>query len=79
VILDEEVQKVVWRSANGESSAPQKLEGHLLARWPRLVSVAPGRGALIGVNELRPGGSPVQLAFRPAGIGAPVDTGTPST
>lgn len=75
VILDEEVQKVAWRSADGETSAPQKLEGHLLARWPRLVSVAPGGAALIGVNELRPGGSPVQLAFRPAGIGTSVDTG----
>jgi hypothetical protein len=74
VILDEEVQRVAWRSADGETSVPQKLEGHLLARWPRLVSVAPGGAALIGVNELRPGGSPVQLAFRPAGIGATVDT-----
>jgi hypothetical protein len=75
VILDEEVQKVAWRSANGETSAVQKLEGHLLARWPRMVSVAPGGAALIGVNELRPGGSPVQLAFRPAGTGGSVDTG----
>jgi hypothetical protein len=74
VILDEEIQNVVWRSADGESSTPQKLEGHLLARWPRLVSVAPGGAALIGVNELRPGGSPVQLAFRPAGVGTLVDT-----
>jgi hypothetical protein len=74
VLLDEEIQEVAWRSADGETSAPQKLEGHLLARWPRLVSVAPGGAALIGVNELRPGGSPVQLAFRPAGIGASVDT-----
>jgi hypothetical protein len=74
VILDEEVQLVAGRSANGETDLPQKLEGHLLARWPRLVSVAPGGAALIGVNELRNGGSPVQLAFRPAGLGATVDT-----
>jgi hypothetical protein len=74
VILDEEVQEVAWRSADGETSTPQKLEGHLLARWPRLVSVAPDGTALIGVNELRPHGSPVQLAFRPAGIGASVDS-----
>jgi hypothetical protein len=74
VILDEEIQTVAWRSANGQTSPPQKLEGHLLARWPRLVSVAPGGAALIGVNEARPGGSPVQLAFRPAGEGSLVDT-----
>lgn len=74
VILDEEVQKVAWRSANGEASPTQKLEGHLLARWPRLVSVAPSGEALIGVNELRNGGSPVQLAFRPTGKGSLVDT-----
>ncbi len=74
VILDEEVQKVAWRSANGATSVPQKLEGHLLARWPRLVSVAPSGAALIGVNELRGGGSPVQLAFRSPGIGGSVDT-----
>lgn len=74
VILDEEVQKVAWRSANGSSSVPQKLEGHLLARWPRMVSVAPSGAALIGVNELRPGGSPVQLAFRSPGFGGTVDT-----
>jgi hypothetical protein len=74
VILDEEVQKVAWRSADGNTSVPQKLEGHLLARWPRLVSVAPSGAALIGVNELRPGGSPVQLAFRSPGISGSVDT-----
>ncbi|HEY7934696.1 MAG TPA: hypothetical protein VID48_12815, partial [Solirubrobacteraceae bacterium] len=74
VVLDEEIQKVYWRSADGETTTPQKLEGHLLARWPRLVSVAPNGDALIGVNELRPGGSPVQLAFRPAGKSAQVDT-----
>jgi hypothetical protein len=74
VILDEEVQKVGYRAANGELGPTQTLEGHLLARWPRLVSVAPTGEALIGVNELRPGGSPVQLAFRPAGKSAQVDT-----
>jgi len=74
LILDEEVQKVGYRAANGELGATQKLEGHLLARWPRLVSVAPTGEALIGVNESRPGGSPVQLAFRPAGMSAQVDT-----
>jgi hypothetical protein len=74
VVLDEEVQMVAWRSAAGDWSTPQKLAGHLLARWPRLVSVAPNGDALIGVNEERPGGSPVQLAFRPAGAGSAVDT-----
>lgn len=74
VILDEEVQNVGYRAANGELGSTQKLEGHLLARWPRLVSVAPTGEALLGVNELRPGGSPVQLAFRPAGKSAQVDT-----
>jgi hypothetical protein len=74
VILDEEVQKVYWRSADGKTTTPQKLEGHLLGRWPRLVSVAPNGDALIGVNELRPGGSPVQLAFRAAGPMTAVDT-----
>ena len=73
VILDEEVQKVAWRSANGEVSTTQTFAGHLLARWPRLVSVAPSGEALIGVNE-RLGGSPVQLAFRPAGKSSQVDT-----
>jgi hypothetical protein len=74
VILDEEVQRVAWRSANGEVSTTQTFTGHLLARWPRLVSVAPSGDALIGVNEVRPGGSPVQLAFRPAGKSSQVDT-----
>jgi hypothetical protein len=74
VILDEEPGLVGWRTASGMETAPQKLEGHLLARPPRLVSVAPSGAALIGVNELRPGGSPVQLAFRAAGQGATVDT-----
>ncbi|HEY5332872.1 MAG TPA: hypothetical protein VIJ21_04935, partial [Solirubrobacterales bacterium] len=74
VIIDPEIQTVFWRSANGMTSAPQKFAGHLLARWPRLVATAPGGAALIGVNEERPGGSPVQLAFRPAGINSTVDT-----
>ena len=79
VILDEEVQKVAWRSANGATSVPQKLEGHLLGRWPRLVSVAPSGAALIGVNELRAGGSPVQLAFRSPGSADRSTRRTPST
>lgn len=74
VILDEEVQKVAWRSANGEVSTTQTFAGHLLARWPRLVSVAPSGDAMIGVNEVRAGGEPVQLAFRPAGKSSQVDT-----
>jgi hypothetical protein len=74
VVIDPEIQTVFWRSANGMTSTPQKFEGHLLARWPRLVAMAPGGAALIGVNEARPGGSPVQLAFRPAGINSTVDT-----
>jgi hypothetical protein len=71
VILDEEAKKVYWRSADGETSAPPVLEGHLLGRLPRLVSVAPGGAALIGFNEAR---TPVQLAFRSAGLGGTVDT-----
>ncbi len=74
VMVDEEPGLVGWRSANGDEPTPQHLEGHLLARWPRLVSVAPSGDALIGVNELRPGGSPVQLAFRATGEASQVDT-----
>jgi hypothetical protein len=74
VVLDEEIESVYWRSADGETTTPQKLEGHLLGRWPRLVSLAPSGDALIGVNELRPGGSPVQLAFRSSGTKGTVDT-----
>ena len=75
LFVDEELHGVAWRSADGEKvSATQIFKGHLLARWPRLISVAPSGDALIGVNEVRPGGSPVQLAFRPAGINSTVDT-----
>ncbi len=71
VVLDEEAKLVYWRSADGETSLPQTPEGHLLGRLPRLVSVAPGGAALIGFNEAR---TPVQLAFRSAGLGGTVDT-----
>jgi hypothetical protein len=74
LIVDEEPGLIGWRAASGLYGTTQKLEGHLLARQPRLISVAPSGAALIGVNEQRPGGSPVQLAFRPAGPDSVVDT-----
>lgn len=74
LIVDEEPGLIGWRAASGLYGTTQKLEGHLLARWPRLISVAPSGAALIGVNEQRPGGSPVQLALRPAGPDSVVDT-----